>query len=145
MATYTSSAVTNRANAFSPFPDGTLGVRTAEYEVAADEVETAHTYQMIPVFAGETVYDVILQTDDLDAVTSLVLDVGDGDVVDRYIDGSTIGQTGGTQRFGATPGAAPTAVEFPRTYTADDTIDVLVATVTANSTAGTIRLIAFIG
>jgi hypothetical protein len=50
---------------------------------------------MVQVFAGETVHDVKVKSSDLDGGAALVYDVGDGDDVDRYIDGSTVGQAGG--------------------------------------------------
>jgi hypothetical protein len=50
---------------------------------------------MVQVFAGETVHDVKIKSSDLDGGAELIYDVGDGDDVDRYIDGSTIGQAGG--------------------------------------------------
>jgi hypothetical protein len=102
-------------------------------------------FEMIPVRAGETVYDVVLQADDLDSGAGLVLDVGDGDVTDRYIDGSTIGQTGGTHPMSPAAAAAPTEGEFPRRYTGNDTIDVAVQVAAGTAVAGTIRLTALVG
>ena len=104
MATYTSGPVDGNQS-FKPFPDGNLGVRYAKF--------TATT----AIAVSETVHNVVIKTGDLDTGTALVLDVGDGSDTDYYIDGSTIGQAGGTDTLDANTA--------PKTYTADDTIDVL--------------------
>ena len=115
MATFTSPQVDGN-QVFKPFPDGNMGVRYAKYTVAAAP-NASDVYQMVDVFAGETVHNVKVKSSDLDSGTALVFDVGDGSDVDRYIDGSTIGQAGGTDHEDAN--GAPIA------YTADDTIDIL--------------------
>jgi len=114
MATFTSDSVSGNS-AFKPFPGGTMGVRYAKYTVAA-ACNTNDVYQMVDVFAGETVHNVKIKSSDLDTGTDLVFDVGDATDADRYIDGSTIGQAGGTDHEDAN--GAPIA------YTADDTIDI---------------------
>lgn len=95
--------------------------------------------QMCKVPKGARVLEVILTTTDLDTGTpALVLDVGDGDDTDRYIDGATIGGTGGTARLGS--GITTNTPAF--TYTANDTIDVLVQVAPATGTAtGTLTLV----
>jgi len=114
MATFTSDSVSGNS-AFKPFPGGTMGVRYAKYSVTA-ACNTNDVYQMVDVFAGETVHNVKIKSSDLDTGTDLVFDVGDATDADRYIDGSTIGQAGGTDHEDAN--GAPIA------YTADDTIDI---------------------
>jgi hypothetical protein len=126
---------------FKPFPDGTVGVRKQTYSLTA-ALTVNDVIQMIPVYAGEMVVELRLICDDLDTGTALVLDVGDGDDVDRYIDGTTIGQTGGTVAMGS---GITTAKTMGHVYTADDTIDVLVAVAPGTgATSGTITLIALI-
>jgi len=114
MATYTSGPVAGNQS-FKPFPDGNLGVRYAKF-TATTAIALNDVIQMVDVFAGETVHNVVIKTGDLDTGTALVLDVGDGSDTDYYIDGSTIGQAGGTDTLDANTA--------PKTYTADDTIDV---------------------
>lgn len=92
--------------------------------------------QMVKVPMGATILEVILSTTDLDtdATPAIVLEVGDGGDVDRYIAGSTVGQAGGLVRLSAHGGHG-------YTYTADDTIDIKVSTAPdAGSTDGTLTL-----
>lgn len=148
MPTITSEAVSRDESSIKAFPMGALYVRTGEVEVTKAQMEDADSlFQMVPVYKGETVYHIILQCDDMSTGSDIVLDVGDGLVTDRYIDGSTIGQTGGTVSMGEAAGVAPSATEFPFTYTADDTIDVDIAVAATTGTTGpaTLRVIAFIG
>lgn len=94
--------------------------------------------QCVQVPVGATIMEVILNVTDLDTSTGLVLAVGDGGDDDRFIKGSTIGQTGGTVRLGS--GIVDNACN-QYTYTADDTIDVKVTTApTTGATSGTIGL-----
>ena len=90
--------------------------------------------QMVKIPQGAKILDVVLSTDDLDTSTGLVLDVGDDGVTDRFIDGTTIGQTGGVARLNEVGGHL-------YEYTADNTIDVLVQVAPASGAAsGTINL-----
>lgn len=131
MATFTSDVVSGNSS-FKPFPGGTMGVRYAKYTVTA-ALNAADIYQMVDVFAGETVHNIKIKSSDLDAGTALVLDVGDGSDADRYIDGSTIGQAGGTDHEDAN--GAPIA------YTADDTIDITCAVAPGTDVAtGTLEM-----
>lgn len=101
----------------------------------------ADVIQMIPVAKGTTVLNVFLTAEDIDSNGSpaITLDVGDGGDPDRFIDGSTVGQAGGIAQIGS--GVAAAAIDgFPYTYTADDTIDVTVATAAATKAAGNITL-----
>lgn len=92
--------------------------------------------QIMKVPKGARVCEMVLTVTDLDAGTNIVLAVGDGVDDDRYISGSTIGQTGGTVRLGS--GIITNTSAF--TYTADDTIDVKVTTAGSAVTTGTITL-----
>ena len=129
MATFTSDSVSGNS-AFQNFPQGNLGVRVASYSITA-ALSASDIIQMVDVFKGETVYGVILTTTDLDTggSPSIVLDVGYGGAAASLIDGSTIGQAGGTASSfaigNATHGSTATA---PVAFSADDTIDVTVQT-----------------
>ena len=92
MATFTSDSVSGNS-AFKPFPSGAVGVRYAKFNVTAAP-NAADVYQMVDIFAGETLHDIKIKSSDLDTGSGLVLDVGDGTDSDRFIDGSTIGQAG---------------------------------------------------
>ena len=115
MATFTSDSVSGNSS-FKPFPGGTVGVRYAKYSVTAAP-NADDVYQMVDVFAGETVHDVKIKSSELDGGTALVFGVGDGSDTDRYIAASTAGQTGVADEMDAD--VAPVA------YSADDTIDII--------------------
>ena len=130
MAEYTSDVVDGNQS-FKPFPSGQMGVRYSKFE-ATTALATSDVIQMVDVFSGETVHDVVLKVDDLDTGTTLVLDVGDGGDTDRIIDGSTSGQAGGVDKTDA--GFAPYE------YSSDDTIDITVQAGPAGGGTGTIEL-----
>ena len=131
MATFTSDSVSGNSS-FKPFPSGTVGVRYASFNVTAAP-NAADVYQMVDVFAGETVHDVKIKSSDLDGGTALVFGVGDGDDTDLYIAASTSGQ-GGT----ADEQDADVA---PKTYSADDTIDIICEVAPGSDVAtGTLQL-----
>ena len=142
MATLTSGAVSAN-DAVKPFPQGNLGIRVGEYTITA-ALAANDVIQLCDVFKGETVVGVIIKSDDLDTNGSpaIVLDVGYGGATAAFIDGSTIAQAGGTASSlaigNATHGSTATA---PVTFTADDTIDVLVQTAPGTgATTGTITM-----
>lgn len=92
--------------------------------------------EMVKIPKGATILDMTLTSSDVDSGGSpaIIFDVGDGDDTDRFIDGSTIGQAGGIQKPNVNTG-------MNYTYTADDTIDVLVqAGPATGATSGTIKL-----
>ena len=60
MATFTSDQVDGN-QVFKPFPDGNMGVRYAKYTVAAAP-NANDVYQMVDVFAGETVHNVVIKS-----------------------------------------------------------------------------------
>lgn len=110
------------------------------YELTA-ALAGADVIQMVKVPKGAQILEIQLATDDLDTGAALVLDVGDGGDPDRFIDGSTIGQTGGSARLGSGVAAATAAGSFGYTYTTEDTIDVTVATAPGTgATEGTVAL-----
>jgi len=92
--------------------------------------------QMVKVPSGAIITGVTIGATDLDTngAPAIVLDVGDGDDTARFIDGATVGQGGGSSDTLAVAG-------FGYTYSADDTIDVIVQVAPATgATSGTISL-----
>lgn len=141
MAIFTSAlAASNQV--FTGPGGGVVFVREFTYPVTGS-LALNDVIQMIPVFKGERVVDLQLIAEDIDSATTLVLDVGDGDDTDRYIDGATIGQAGGVARYGQGIDTDAEVVALTKTYTVADTIDVLVQ-VAATAVAGTITLRAFL-
>ena len=131
MATFTSDPVSGNQS-FKPFPSGNIGVRYAKFNVTAAP-NAADVYQMVDIFAGETLHDIKIKSSDLDTGSGLVLDVGDGSDSDRFIDGSTIGQAGGIDHEDANLA--------PITYSADDTIDITCQVAPAGDVAtGTLEM-----
>ena len=131
MATFTSDQI-NGNQAFKPFPDGNLGIRYAKFSVTAAP-NTSDIYQMVDVFAGETVHNVKIKSTDLDTGTDLVYGVGDATDADQYIAASTCGQAGG--------GDESDADVSPNTYSSDDTIDITVEVDPAGDVAtGTLEM-----
>lgn len=126
--TSTTSVIPARANIAETWAWETHPVTAA---LVANDV-----IRMVKVPAGATVLDVVLSATDLDTGTSaaIVLDVGDDGDTDRFIDGATVGQAGGVAHLNNQAGHC-------YTYTADNTIDVLVQVApTTGATSGTIRL-----
>jgi hypothetical protein len=117
-------------------PRAGLGVQsvTGEYEIAAALVIN-DVIEMVKIPAGACILEVILVSDDLDtAGPSIILDVGDGSVSDRFIDGSTVGGTAGVDRLNEVDGLG-------YVYAAEDTIDIKVQVApTTGAASGTLRL-----
>ena len=131
MATFTSDPVSGNQS-FKPFPSGAIGVRYAKFSVTAAP-NAADIYQMVDIFAGETLHDIKIKSSDLDTGSGLVLDVGDGSDSDRFIDGSTIGQAGGIDHEDANLA--------PIVYSSDDTIDITCQVAPAGDVAtGTLEM-----
>lgn len=131
MATFTSDPVSGNQS-FKPFPSGAIGVRYAKFNVTAAP-NSADVYQMVDIFAGETLHDIKIKSSDLDTGSGLVLDVGDGSDSDRFIDGSTIGQAGGIDHEDANLA--------PIVYSSDDTIDITCQVAPAGDVAtGTLEM-----
>ena len=125
----------NQANSFNlwqPGANGQGGSVTCTVEVSA-AITTNDVIQMVKVPRTVTVTDVAMVSDDIDTGSGIVLDVGYGDNVDYFIDGSTIGQAGGFARSSA-------VTAFPLAFTAPDTIDVLVQVPASTGVAGTLAL-----
>lgn len=100
----------------------------ATYECSSTAAATV--IQMVKIAAGVTLLDLHIVFDDLG--TGVTVDVGDGDDVDRYIDGADVATAAGVARLSAGTG-------FPKTYSTDDTIDI---TILGAAATGTITLVA---
>lgn len=138
MATFTADEAAATAPAKGEGMSGNCKVVVAEYEITA-ALALNDVVQMVKVPAGAIVSNVVLSTDDLDTngTPAIVLDVGDGGDTDRYIDGSTVGQAGGT-----TDSSSLAIGGLGYTYTDEDTVDVLVQAAPATgASSGTIKLI----
>ncbi len=135
MATITAASAASTVPVYQP-PAAALACKVGTVEATAAQVDAANTFELVRIPKGATVVDLMLITDDLEGSTpALTLHVGDGDDPNRYIDATTVGQAGGVARAAA-------ATAFPRTYTAEDTIDVTIGTVAgANPQGGTITLV----
>lgn len=132
------SPVADAGNVFTPFPGGTLGAIYAKYVVTA-ALALNDIIQMIPVVAGQTVHRVVIKTTDLDTngAPAIVLDVGDDTTADYFINGSTIGQAGGSDELDANV--------VPKEYAVDDTLDVLIQVAPATgATSGTVEMWAYV-
>ncbi|MEK9723067.1 MAG: hypothetical protein VW405_06225, partial [Rhodospirillaceae bacterium] len=68
-----------------------------------------------------------------DCGTGVTIDVGDGDDVDRFMDGVDVATNGGTARMGANITAAAFTA-FPKTYSSADTIDCKILGAAASGT-----------
>ena len=118
MTTYKSNAV----NA-GLMPDhaqaGVVNCRMAKYTVSAD-LSVADVVQMIPVPKNCKILNLEVAVDD--ATSYGTIDIGDGGSTNRFMDGLSV--SGGPYSFFSTKGTSKNA---QHKYTAQDTIDVLVA------------------
>lgn len=118
---------------------------SATYEAAgASAIVANDVIQMVPIPGGNApngveVIDVILTTDDCGTATA---DVGDGDDPDYLIDGADIGAAAGCVARRGSGVSVLVAAGFPKIYTTNDTLDVKIASSSAN-VEGTIRLDVF--
>lgn len=142
MATVSSSKVASTVPAREPH-SGVFSMKaTYSHPTSGDGSAAGDVIQMLPVAKGTTVLELILTSEDLDSngAPAIVLTVGDGDDPDRYIDDTTVAQAGGVVRNGQ--GVAAAAVDgIHYTYTADDTIDIVIGTAAATKAAGTLTLV----
>lgn len=142
MATVSSTKVASTVPAREPH-SGVVAVKaTYTHPATGDGSAAGDIIQMVKVPKGAMILDLALSAEDLDTNGSptITLDVGDGGDVDRFIDGATIGQTGGIVRLGQGVAAAAVDGAHGYVYTEDDTIDVKVVDAAATKAAGTITL-----
>lgn len=130
MATYTNTKAGSGVQ-----PRAThMGINSATAtQTIATALTASDVIEMIKVPAGARVIDCILVAGDLDtgATPAIVLEVGDGDDRDRWIDGSTVGQAGGVARNNVATGV-------DHTYATDDTVDVFVLTAPQTGATGVV-------
>lgn len=149
MATF-STPMADQGRGFTPFPQGTLGVRRAVHATIVAP-NTNDVYQMIPVYEDEVVHDLFLiipKIPDTDTGSETInFDVGDGVDTNRYIDGDDNDvPLGGMVRMGAGIVTAAAAANLTHVYTADDTIDILIETGPSTDVVITeMELVVFIG
>jgi hypothetical protein len=135
MATFKAAAAASTVSPKHSINAGQPVVVTSTYTMTAAPAAN-DVFEMVRVPAGATIINVTLTSTDIDTGGSptIVLDVGDGGDTDRYIDGATIGQAGGiTASLNVNTG-------FLNTFTAEDTIDVLVQAGPETGAAGTLKL-----
>lgn len=115
-------------------PDGGENVVVSTYTLTEGTINDV--IQMVKVPKGAVITAITLACPDIDTNVSptVTLSVGDGGSTARFISASTIGQAGGVASL-SVPGG------LGYTYTADDTIDVLIAAATATFAAGDITLV----
>lgn len=148
MATVYSDLFDSSGNPLQPTRTPHQGVfhRKASFTIPATGNGTAANdiIQMIPVAKGTTVVDLAVYITDVetDSGVTHAFDVGDGDNVDRFIDGSAKGNTGGRANLGDGVAAAETDDAAGFTYTADDTIDIKIAAASTAKAAGVVVMVA---
>lgn len=136
MATFNSDKSQSTVTVREP---SSAGVTCVVADLTVTAAATNDVFQMVKVEKGVTVYEVILVAGDIDSGTALVMTVGDGGDTDRFITLSTVGQAGGITRMNNQAGAG-------YTYSADDTIDILVTTgATGVNASQVVTLIVFYG
>lgn len=146
MATYTSDVVA--LNQFFEGHGGYVQARRVQFVTTAALAAT-DVIKMVPVQPGERAIGgwIICPELDTNASPTMTIDVGDGDDVDRFVDGSAVPGTGGIIAWGAGVAATPAAATaFDKVYTAADTIDITVSAAVATAAAAglTITMIALI-
>lgn len=133
MATYKTVNVSETGDTgFKPPIGGMVFTRYAKFTLTA-ALAAGDILQMVDVYKDETVLGVICKSPDIDTATNVTFDIGDGGDADYFIDGSTIGQAGGTVSSLADDVA-------PKKYTANDTIDIKIATGPTTATSGDIEI-----
>ena len=137
MATVQSDSVASNAG-FAPHPKGTGGVRKVTMPVTAAQLALNNVLEIVPIYNGDVVLKIWARSTDIDTngAPAVVLDFGDRDTVDGFIDGSVIGQAGGDDETDANT--------FPVAYTADNAICAKVVTAPATAADGTITVYALI-
>lgn len=145
MATVQSDKVSASIPARDAPESGVISV-TGSFTIPAtgDGTAAGDVIQMVKVPKGAAILEIIVaHTDvDTDAAVTHRIDVGDGGDVDRFIDGSSVGNTGGIARLGDGVAAAVVDNAHGYVYTEDDTIDILVVAASTAKAAGVVKLTA---
>jgi len=150
IATLRKSGNVTSNSAFKGFPDGMMFIRKAT--ISTGTLVVNDVYQALNVYAGETLHGVRVLSTDIDSGGSpaIVLDVGYGNsdtatasTSDDLIDGSTIGQAGGSavaNALSSDDDAGTTFADGPLDFSADDTIDIHVQVAPATTADGTLTI-----
>lgn len=145
MATVVSDKVVSSIPARDNSHVGLVSV-TGSFTIPAtgDGTAAGDVIQMVKAPKGATIIEVIVAITDVetDAGVTHRFDVGDGGDVDRFIDGSSAGNTGGIARLGDGVAAAVVDNAHGFTYTEDDTIDILIVAASTAKAAGVVKLTA---
>lgn len=131
MATFTSTACQTSSGGFflnaPKYIDEGVIARSAIYTFTAAQ-SAGDIIQMIPIPKGAAIHDVLVQCDGKAAGADIAVQAGDGNSVARYI--------------ATASGSAVTRLTagLGYSYSAEDTIDVKVSTVTSATAGGSVRL-----
>ena len=107
-------------------------------------LEASDVVQAIAVPAGTIVMGVGLEVVTAADSTTLTLDVGDGTDADGYVDGADGKTVGMNYRVHTLNAGATVGLTAGKAYTASDTIDITMATLTGTLTTGVVRVFAIV-
>lgn len=133
MATLTASAA--QANVPAKYSINCDITRIVDYSIGATanpNLSTGDVIQMMKVPNGACILDVWVITDQLTG-GNYTITVGDGNSANRYFASLSTGSTSSINKMSATAG-------FGYSYSAEDTIDITLGTVTTATAAGILRL-----
>jgi len=135
MATLTATACQTNTSGFFLHPpkynEKGMQSTTVQYTFAASQ-SAGDVIQMVPVMKGAQIHDVLVSTSGFTGGL-VTLGVGDGLSAKRYGSGSAV----------AASSWRPTQFGIGYSYSADDTIDLLVDAVSTATATGTVRLTVF--
>ena len=145
MATLYKSGLVESNSAFTPFPQGTVGMRTVTHNLSAAVVAT-DIVQLIPLKKGERLLAFHLSIPAVDGGTAFQFDLGYGNtgttpgpLVAALKSNSTVGQSAGVEAGSIFSIDEDAAFEGgPVTITADTTLDMRIDTSAASAAAGNI-------
>lgn len=129
MATLQSDLVLADVMPDSNVPAGMVLSAIGTYIVPTGGLSADDVIEMVPIPEGAQILDIVLHADN--GTASLVIDVGDGDDVDRYLDGVD-GSAAVIASLSADGDVAASPVGH--TYSADDTIDITLLAAGATAT-----------
>lgn len=133
--TKTTTEASSRRVAYGAGLSNGLQVASAVYQLHSSPT-TNDVIEMVKLPAGANLVDLVVQAATLDSGASFTFNVGDGGSTSRFVSGSTVGQSAGTQRLNQ-------AQVVPHQYTAEDTIDIKIGTSPATTQTNNISLTAY--
>ena len=145
MATLYKSGLVESNSAFTPFPQGTVGMRTVTHNLSAAVVAT-DVIQLIPLKKGERLLAFQLSIPDVDGGSAFQFDLGYGNSgtnagtnVAALASNSTVGRSAGVVTGSVFSVDEDAAFEGgPVTITADTTLDMRIDATAATPAAGDI-------